>query len=70
MRATNPEFCASVTDGIATAVARSADEGRWCWRNEGPTLVAAATIYGSWGLLLWFHAALPRQGFWTFRRHP
>jgi hypothetical protein len=70
MRATNPEFGASVTDGIAAAVAHSADEGRRFWRHEGPTLVVAATIYGGWGLTLWFHAALPRQGFWTFRRHP
>jgi hypothetical protein len=70
MTATNPKFGTRVTDGIAAAVARSADEGSWFWRHEGPTLVVAATIYGSWGLLLWFHAVLPRQGFWTCRRDP
>lgn len=33
-------------------------EGRF-WRNEGPTWVLAAALYGSWGGLVWFHAALP-----------
>ena len=70
MTATNPEFGARVTDGIAAVVARSADEGSWFWHHEGPTLVVAATIYGSWGLLPSLHAVLPRQGFWIFRRHP
>jgi fatty acid desaturase len=28
-------------------------------RYEGPTWVVAATIYGGWLLLVWFHAAIP-----------
>ena len=59
MTATNPELGAHPADGIAAAVARSAGEGGWFGRHEGPTLVVAATIYGAFGLLLWFHAALP-----------
>lgn len=28
-------------------------------RFEGPTWIVAASVYGSWGLLVWFHASIP-----------
>jgi fatty acid desaturase len=29
------------------------------WQVEGPTWILAVAIYGSWGLLMWFHAYIP-----------
>lgn len=31
----------------------------WWWHYDGPTWLVALVIYGSWTLIVWFHAVLP-----------